>query len=300
MHKSTTDWGDIAIFLHTVRLGSARATAAKLNISHSTVSRRVANLEKSLGILLFEKSVVGYQLTSDGESFLKYAEQAESSIKQAETQLQGKDAKYSGEIRITTADAIANHLLMPTVADFRQRYPDIDIEIVLSSQVIDLKDSEVDIAIRILPTNQIPPDHLIGRLIGKIALCYYATPAYIEQHNPWLDEPTAKLIGWGELGKINNVFEGSPLEHLPLTCRMNHSAMQVSAACQNIGIAALPCFIGDNVPELVRVPKCQPEIKHDLWMLSNPSHREVARLRGFKATLLSDFEQLKNRLLGRE
>ena len=76
--------------------------------------------------------------------------------------------------------------------------------------------------------------------------------------------------------------------------------MQLEAAKQSMGITLLPCFIADKEPTLVRVPKCEPEIKHDIWMLSKSEQREVARLRAFKERLIDDFnsKQMKERLLG--
>lgn len=300
VQNSSMDWSDVAIFLQTLRAGSARSAAVNLNVSHSTITRRIASLEKSLGVSLFRKDTSGYTLSPEGESLQRYAEQAEMSLRQAEIELKGKDAKYSGEIRITTADAIANHLLMPTIAMFSQQYPDINAEVVLSSQVLDLGDHEVDIALRIMPMNQMPPEHLVGRIIGKIAICYYATPHYLEQHDPWMSDSSAQLIGWGELGKESPIFNDSTLRHLSISCRMNHSAMQLEAAKQSMGITLLPCFIADKEPTLVRVPKCEPEIKHDIWMLSKSEQREVARLRAFKERLIDDFnsKQMKERLLG--
>lgn len=296
---STIDWQDVFVFVQTVRAGSARSTAENLAISHSTVSRRIQSLEADLGVRLFHKSVSGVKLTEHGETLMQYAESAEHDLLAAERLLKGKDTEMSGQIRLTTADAIANHLLMPTIADFKQAYADIDIEIVLSSQVLDLGNQEVDLALRLMPSDAMPPEELIGRVVAKIALCYYATPAYIEQYEPMNEQSKAQVIGWGELGKYPEWLKGSPLSHLSTTCRLNHSAMQVEAAKAGLGIAALPCFIGDNIEQLIRVPRCVPEVRHDLWMLSNPEQREVARLRVFKEQLLNLFEQKQASMLGR-
>ncbi|WP_221887267.1 LysR family transcriptional regulator [Pseudoalteromonas luteoviolacea] len=298
LQKSNINWQDLHYFLAMVRSGSARATAQLLGASHSTVTRRIDQLETSLGTKLFQRGVSGFKLTEQGETLVHFAEQAESSIGTACNLIQGLDAQLSGAIRVTTSDAIANHLLMPMITTFSQTYPDIDIEVILSSQVIDLNDREVDIALRILPTNMMPPEPLIGRMVGKIATCYYATKTYLTAHDPWSEQSTAKLIGWGELGRYPDWIKSSPFAHLGTVCRLNHSAMQVEAAKSGMGIARLPCFIGDKTAGLIRVPKCTPDIAFDIWMLSHHDSREVARIRAFKTQLVDLFTEQKALLLG--
>lgn len=299
MQLSNIDWSDVRYFLETVRSGSARATAQKLNISHSTVSRRIESLESSLNTRLFNRDVSGYKLTNEGETLVGFAEQAEHSLIQAEQLLKGKDGMLRGEIRLTTADAIANHLLMDEIASFTRSYPEIDVEVVLSSQVIDLNEHTVDLALRILPNDIMPPEPLIGRMVAKIATLYYASPDYLQEYDPWAANTQAKLIGWGELGRYPDWVRDSPLAHLSTVCRLNHSAMQVEAAIAGVGIARLPCFIGDRTPGLTRVSGIEVEVKNDLWMLSHPDKRDVARLRAFKEVLVAMFERKKDLMLGR-
>ncbi|MBQ4813678.1 LysR family transcriptional regulator [Pseudoalteromonas luteoviolacea] len=298
LQKSNINWQDLHYFLAMVRSGSARATAQQLGSSHSTITRRIDQLESSLGTKLFQRDVSGFKLTEQGETLVHFAEQAESAIGTACNLIQGLDAQLSGAIRVTTSDAIANHLLMPMITSFSQTYPDIDIEVVLSSQVMDLNEREVDIALRILPNNMMPPEPLIGRMVGKIATCYYATPAYLAKHDPWTEQSSAKLIGWGELGRYPEWIKTSPFAHLGTICRLNHSAMQVEAAKSGLGIARLPCFIGDKTPELIRVPNCKPDIAFDIWMLSHHDSREVARIRAFKTQLVDSFAAQNSLLLG--
>lgn len=299
VRKSSIDWEDVKYFLETMRSGSARGTAQKLGTSHSTVSRRIENLEKTLQTRLFDKTVKGYQLTNDGEALAIQAEQAENHLLSAERMLSGRDAELRGEIRLTMADAIANHLVMDEIADFTRLYPDIDVEIVLSSQVLDLNEDDVDIALRLMPNDKMPPEPLIGRILSKVATCYYATREYLDKYDPWDEHSDAKFIGWGELGKTAPWPKASPFSHLQSACRFNHSAMHVEAAKENIGIARLPCFIADSVPQLVRVDGCEPEINYDIWLLSTASKREVARLRIFRERLVAMFERKRDILLGR-
>lgn len=300
VHKSSTDWSDIYFFLQMVRHGSARATAQALQISHSKVSRRITSLESSLATTLFNKLSSGYQLTADGELLLEYAEQVEQKLQQVENQLLGNNAALKGTIKITTADAIANHLLMNDIAGFQQQYPEVDVEIVLSSQVVDLNNQDIDLALRLLPNDASPDEDLVGQIVAKIASCYYASPEYLDLHDPYAVPSTAKFIGWGELGRYPDWIRHSPFPHLSTVCRFNHSAMQVQAAKALIGITLLPCFIGDNEAGLIRVPGCEPQINHDLWLLTPENRRNMARVKVLKQRFITMFQQQQQRLVGKQ
>lgn len=298
MHKSTIDWTDVYYFLQIVNNGSARSTAAALNVSHSTVTRRVESLESKLGTRVFKKGIAGYQLTEDGQILFEYAHLAAQQLDKAETLLKGRDTQFSGDIIVTTSDAIANNLLMPMVAEFCEQFSNIDIEVVLTSHALDIAREDIDIALRILPVTQMPPEPYVGRILAKVASCFYTTDEYLQAHSIEGDAPTARIMGWEKGVKFKEWLLDTPLSKLELVGRFNHSEMQVEAAKAGVGIAMLPCFIGDKVPQLRRVPNCEPAIRHDIWMLSLPEMRDVARLKAFRTLLVERFEQQRALLLG--
>ena len=95
-----------------------RAAAERLGVNHSTVLRRIAQLEKHLGAQMFEKLPSGYRLTAAGEEVLELANQMEASSHQLETRVFGRDQSVRGLLRVTLAPPLATHLLMPDFADF--------------------------------------------------------------------------------------------------------------------------------------------------------------------------------------
>ena len=97
------DWDDIRYFLAVARGGSVRAAAAGLRVNHSTVLRRIAQLEKRLGAQMFEKRPSGYRLTAAGEEVLNLANQMEASSHQLETRVFGRDQGVRGLLRVTLA-----------------------------------------------------------------------------------------------------------------------------------------------------------------------------------------------------
>ena len=95
------DWDDIRYFLAVARGGSVRAAAAHLGVNHSTVLRRIAQLEERLGVQMFEKLPSGYRLTAAGEEVLVLADQMEASSNQLETRVFGRDQSVRGLLRVT-------------------------------------------------------------------------------------------------------------------------------------------------------------------------------------------------------
>src|SRR5947209_12521110 len=119
------DWDDVRYFLAVARGGSVRAAAERLGVNHSTVLRRIAQLEGRLGAHMFEKLPSGYRLTAAGEEVLEFADQIEASSHLLETRVFGRDQSVRGLLRMTLAPTLATHLLMPDLTGFEGRYPAI-------------------------------------------------------------------------------------------------------------------------------------------------------------------------------
>jgi len=160
------DWNDVRLFLALARGGSVRAASSEAGVSHSTVARRIETFEKRLGVRLFDRLPSGYALTRAGEDALPVAKLVEEEMEGLRRRLTGRDQQLSGRIRLTAADFLATHFLMPALAEFAKRYPHIEFEIISTYVSLDLDKREADVALRF--TND-PPGHLVGRCLG--ALC---------------------------------------------------------------------------------------------------------------------------------
>jgi DNA-binding transcriptional LysR family regulator len=112
------DWDDLSYFIAVAGAGSVRAAAEHLGVTHSTVLRRVSQLEELLGALIFDKLPSGYRLTAAGEEVLEFAEQMVSASNQLETRVSGRDQGVLERLRVTLTPMLATHLLMPDLAEF--------------------------------------------------------------------------------------------------------------------------------------------------------------------------------------
>lgn len=290
------DWNDVKIFLALVRAGSVRAAATKLGISHSTVARRVDAFETRMGVKLLDRLASGYALTSAGEDVLGVAENVESEFDGMQRRLAGRDRQLAGTIRVTLIDVIATHLLMPDLAEFNELHPDIDLEVVMSYEPLDLARREADIAIRFVKN---PPGNFIGHRLASVAKSAYATQDYLDHHD--LADPTsASWIGFGSPSPHPKWVKRSHYPHLPAKGIYYSMQLQLEAARCGIGIASLPCFLGDSDPDLVRLPPGTSVPLYDLWILRHSDTRSTARLRAFSEFISSAIVKYRPLLEGLE
>ncbi|PBB23408.1 MULTISPECIES: LysR family transcriptional regulator [unclassified Mesorhizobium] len=273
------DWDDVRYFLAAARGGSVRAAAAHLGVNHSTVLRRIAQLEERLGAQMFEKLPSGYRLTAAGEEVLELAERMEASSHQLETRVFGRDQSARGLLRVTLPPFLATHLLMPDLADFARRHRDIEMEILTTGEVANLTNREADVAIRIVADRKTLPLNLHG-LKGpelfsgvymsrdRLAALRAGTPDPIR----WIVIDNHGIPDWAREGEFHTA--GAPF-------RTPDAETQIIAAQQGIGMTKLPCFVGDTDPLLVRVPGINPPMHGTLWLLTQGETRKTKRVRLF-------------------
>lgn len=273
------DWDDVRYFLAVARGGSVRAAAAHLGVNHSTVLRRIAQLEERLGAQMFEKLPSGYRLTAAGEEVLELANQMEASSHQLETRVFGRDQSARGLLRVTLPPFLATHLLMPDLADFALLHPDIEMEILSSGELANLTNREADVAIRIVTDRKTLPLNLHG-LKGpelfsgvymsrdRLAALRVGTPHPIR----WIVIDNHGIPDWAREGEVHTT--GAPF-------RTPDAETQIIAAQQGIGMTKLPCFVGDTDPLLVRVPGTNLPMHGTLWLLTQGETRKTKRVRLF-------------------
>lgn len=275
--RQKINWEDIKLFLALVRSGTVRGAAEKLGLSHSTVARRTDAMEKQLAVRLFDRLPTGYAVTPAGEDMLSVAEDVENELNGLERRILGHDSQLAGHIRFTMVDFLSTDLLMPHLAKFMQKYPDIDLEIITTYDAMNLDNREADIALRF---GQNPPEHLFGRRLTGIATAAYASEKYIECTK--LDNPAAaQWIGFGANNQTPKWVKESAFPHLPVKGRFISLLVQLEACKAHMGLAMLPCFLGDGAPSLKRLSPPELKPNFDLWLLNHRDVRTTARFRVF-------------------
>jgi DNA-binding transcriptional LysR family regulator len=277
--RTMIDWDDVRYFLAVARGGSVRAAAERLGVNHSTVLRRIAQLEERLGAQMFEKLPSGYRLTAAGEEVLELANQMEASSNQLETRVFGLDQSVRGLLRVTLAPPLATHLLMPDFAEFARLHPDIEMEILSSGELANLTNREADVAIRVVYDRKTLPLNLHGlkgpELFGGVYLSRDRLAAWrAGAPDPirWIVISIHGIPDWASEGEVR--ITGVPF-------RTTDAGAQIAAVRQGLGITTLPCFIGDADALLVRVPGADLHMHGTLWLLTQGETRKTKRVRLF-------------------
>jgi DNA-binding transcriptional LysR family regulator len=273
------DWDDVRFFLAAARGGSVRAAAGRLGVNHSTVLRRIAQLEERLGTQLFEKLPSGYRLTGAGEEVLELAEQMEASSHQLETRIVGRDQSVRGLLRVTLPPFLATHLLMPDLAEFARMHPDIEMEILSTGEVMNLTNREADVAVRIVSDRKTLPLNLHGLKGPEFLAGIYMSLDRLATWRAGARDPIRPIViggqggpDWADKGEV-------PATGVPF--RAPDAEVQIAAVRQGIGMTRLPCFVGDADPLLARVPGIDLKAQATLWLLTQGETRKTKRVRLF-------------------
>jgi molybdate transport repressor ModE-like protein len=273
------DWDDVRYFLAIARGGSVRAAAERLGVNHSTVLRRVAELEERLGAQMFEKLPSGYRLTTAGEEVLEFAEQMEAASHQLETRIFGRDQSVRGLLRVTLAPPLATHLLMPDFAEFARLHPDIETEVVSSGELANLTNREADVAIRVVYDRKTLPPNLHGLMGPEVFGAVYLSRERLAAWRAGAPHPIRWII-ISIHGVPDWVGEGDiPAAGVPF--RVTDAGAQIAAVRQGIGMTTLPCFVGDADPLLARAPGTDLHLYGTLWLLTHGETRKTKRVRLF-------------------
>jgi len=274
------EWDDLRYVLAVAESGSLAGAARRLAVNHTTVLRRVSAFEKRLGLRLFERLPTGYVLTAGGEELIAAAGQIDDAVVSLERKLAGQDLRLSGTVRLTTTDTLMASILPDVLAAFRSAQPGIQIEVALSNLMFNLSKRDADVAIR--PVDA-PPETLIGRRIAKVAFAVYASPQYLAKHRE-----TERLAGHQWVGPDDSLAGTSVARwmraELPgseITLRTDSLLALRQAAQAGLGLAALPCYLGDLSAGLACVHRPIAAMETALWILTHKDLRHAARIRAF-------------------
>ena len=274
---ASLDWESLRTVLAVTRAKSLAGAARVLDLQHSTVYRRIEEVERRLGQPLFDRNRGGWTANALGETAAIAAEAMEQAALEAERRLLGADARLEGTIRVATAEVVGGYLLARLVPPFLAQHPAVEIELDLSNRNIDLTRREADIAVRATLT---PPESLVGRKLATLTNAVYVAPSLLKRGKtpelgelPWsgFDERLANLPAARWLARA--------LPDMRARLRVDSLAAMLRCALAGAGAAVLPVFAGSQERGLVRITGIIPGVGNDLWALSHPDLRGNARVR---------------------
>jgi len=276
------DWNDLKYFLAVASEGSTLSAARTLGTSQTTVARRIAALERALGIQLFEKRQAGYTLTPAGEGLVARAKRVEAAATGFSEASAALARDTSGTVRITTQEIFAVTLLAPILRELHERHPEIMVELDDSQDFRDLGEGEADIGLR-SAIGELGAG-IVGRRLCDDEWTLYCSRDYAAKHGV----PRTR----SELKKHSFIGGGGPklwraysawLHDLGLDDRviMHHaSAMgMMSAIRSGLGIAVLPRIVADADPDLIQCVPPRGDHGRVMWLVTHERVRRTPRVR---------------------
>lgn len=278
---STFDWSQAQAFLATAETGSFSGAAMRLGLSQPTVGRHVAALESDLDILLFDRVGKSLAITDNGLALVEYVKVMKDAADQLSFSALGQDKTIAGPVSITANDAFCAYILPPIIEHIRLTYPEVQIEIVSSNEVQDLRQREADIAIRnVDPTH---PDLYAkklrttkGKLYGAISyLDQLGRPATIKDLSD-----KATFIG-DTSGRVLQMLTamGAPIAPEQFSITANSGVAMWELVKRGAGLAVMFKDLADVTPEVEVVLPNEISADVPVWLVTHLELKTNARIR---------------------
>ncbi|MBI5262751.1 MAG: LysR family transcriptional regulator [Bradyrhizobium sp.] len=281
------NWDDIVYFLEVARTRNLVRAGQKLKVDHTTVSRRVRELERSLGTTLFKRSKAGFSLTEAGLRLLQYAEGMESQANAIAASVAGSEgANAAGAVRIASMEGIGSMYLTRCMADFHRIYPSIQVELITDTRLLDMTRREADVFVSFFkPQGR----RLTVKKVGEFRIFLYASRAYLKTHQNPANlkelEPHDFIDFIDELIHIKeNRWLSDILRPPHVVFRSTSLVSQFMAVSSGVGIAMLPSFVAAQNKDLRPVLPSYFSVR-DIWLSIHEDLLHIARIKAVMSYL---------------
>lgn len=270
----TFDWNRARAFLVTAEEGSLSAAARALGMTQPTLGRQVTALEEELGVVLFERVGRGLVLTAGGLDLLEHVRPMGEAANRFALSASGQSHTLEGSICLTASEVISAFLLPPVLQQLRRLHPAVDIKLVATNEVRDLRRREADISIR---SGKPTDPNLVATRLRDTPARLYATPGYLKQigsPKTLADFSRADFIGFGDEDRFMNGLNALGFSLTPKNFPIqtaNHMVLW-ELVKNGLGIGAILEEVGDAEPAVERVLPSLAPIPVPAWLVA---HREV-------------------------
>ena len=287
------NWDEIRTAFQVARLGTVSGAAEVLGVHHATVIRHIDALEKRLGAKLFQRHARGYTPTEAGRDLLSVAQTTEEQFAQLSSRIKGQGETVRGEFVITSIGGLSD-LLVPVLAEYQRRHPEVIIRFLTDNRVFRLDYGEAHVAIRAGSSPE-EPDNVVQPLI-RLRTGLYASRSYAETHGVPASD--------AEFGRHNFIIHDNEASRAPfyrwlrervpaerLAFRATEPMALEQALRQGAGIGFLASYIAANDPELVEVMPPRVEWDAPLWVVTHVDLHRTRKVQAF-VTLLKESARL--------
>lgn len=269
---------DLETILALYRGRTLAGAAERLKVDASTVFRAIKRIEADVGGLLFDRGRQGYTATELGRVLASHAERIETQLEEAREAAFHQATTPSGVLRITLTDTLLHTVLLPVLARFAERYPDIRLELASTNVLVNLSQREADIAIR--ATNA-PPEHLVGIRLGTMRSAVYGGIGYLA------GQPQGRHYSEMDWIALDDSLPDHPSQHwrrarhpqaLPRH-KVGNLLAVAGAVVNGLGVGVVPLAVMRDHPQVTMLDGPLPELDIGLWLLAHPDTRYLGRMK---------------------
>jgi len=274
------DWDGLQVFLAVARGGRVSAAARRLGVEHTTVARRIAALEQTLGVSLFYRTTRGYLLTPHGQNLVSTAEAMERSALAVEARARENSGALAGRVRVAMPPEYGSHWLAPKLAMLRATHPQIELQILVGTRQRDLSRGEAELAIQPPRPTQ---TGMVAVRLGRVAVGLYASRGLIA-------DKRLRIRKLADVRDLLLLVYTSPFQVLQeakwfqpilasatIGLESNSTHALLAAARAGAGVAVLPRFVAREHDDLVAVS--DDVAAHDLLLVTHPEVRRDPKVR---------------------
>lgn len=290
---------DLLVLLTVARLGRFTAVANALEITHTTVSRRILALDKQLGGRTLERTPQGWELTELGRAAVSAAESIEANLGTLAAGLHHGEQALAGVVRISAPDGFATYIATPALVKLQESYPLLRVELLSTTQRLRQNRSGVDIEVVAGAINSSRAETVF---LAEYTLRLYAGAAYAVSHT--MPSSAEQLQGHRLVSYVESSLQIAELSLAQEPTASRAAAFQASsifaqieAVRANAGIGMLPAFMADSLPGLVRVLPNSVSQKVQFWAAARPESLRSPAVQAVVASFVRELGQRSQQLV---
>lgn len=288
-HRPMDSLTALLAFVRTAETASFVGAARSLGLSPSTVGKRIARLEQQLGVRLFQRTTRRVHLTEEGELLLQRCRRALDELSDVQADLAQRQQSPRGLLRVGLP-TIGYRFLLPLLPLFRQRYPDVQLELDFNDRLVDVVSEGLDVVIR---SGELADSSLMARRLGPFHFVLCAAPAHLHAHGEpatlaQLATHPAVRFRYPTTGKLQPWLlpghEGDAGAALATVMTCNNMEALLAAAMGGLGVAWMPNFLAADAladGRLQALLPDQPRQPGQFSLLWPGTRQPSARLRVF-------------------
>ncbi len=266
------NWDDLKYFSALADSGTISAAATRLGVNYVTVSRRIDRLEEVLKRQLFNRTNEGYFLTLEGDDLYKHLPPVQELFEQI-TESANTSDNSSRMVRVSMVHSLADRVVAPHFVGLQRRYPNLTIEIDVSTRNVNITKRESDIALRLgLPES----GDYISRRLSYLDYVLCGSEELVNRARKGESVPTISFGSeFSQLPEAKYIYNNFGIESVVL--RSNSATIQQSAASAGIGIAMLPKYLLLQ-SNLKRLDQRDP-LRREIWLLVRKNTSQITGVR---------------------